>query len=358
MSIGIEGNGMLAGSKLERMLRAGHFAVTAELGPPQSADGDVIREKAALLRDCCDAANITDNQTAIVRMSSIGAGTIVVQEGLEPVIQMTCRDRNRLAIQSDLLGAHALGMRNLLCLTGDHQSFGNHPNAKNVFDIDSLQLVQIVAEMRDDCIFQCGDSFKGANPRFFIGAAAAPFADPLDFRPYRLAKKVRAGANFIQTQLVYDVPAFARYMEKVRELGAHKEAYILAGVGPLKSPGMARYMKNNVPGILVPDEIIERMTVAGAPWAGKSTKEMSAEEKRERSAAWKEEGIQICIELIEELREIEGVAGVHIMAIEWEEAVRPIVEGAGLYPRPTLGESAAGHHPESRPDSGAAPAQG
>ena len=278
-------NGYLVGSTLERILRAGHFAVTAELGPPQSADGEVIREKARLLRGTCDAVNITDNQTAIVRMSSIGAGTLVVQEGLEPVIQMTCRDRNRLAIQSDLLGAYALGMRNLLCLSGDHQSFGNHPTAKNVFDIDSLQLVQLVAGMRDDRVFQCGDAFKGPEPRFFVGAAAAPFADPVEFRPYRLAKKVRAGANFIQTQLVYDVPAFSRYMEKVRALGVHEQTYILAGVGPLKSPGMARYMKNNVPGILVPDELIERMTAAGAPWAGKASKEMSAEEKRERSAA-------------------------------------------------------------------------
>ena len=186
----------------------------------------MIREKAALLRGYCDAVNITDNQTAIVRMSSIGAGTIVVQEGLEPVIQMTCRDRNRLAIQSDLLGAYALGMRNLLCLTGDHQRFGNHPAAKNVFDIDSLQLVRMVAEMRDECIFQCGDKFQRQEPRFFIGAAAAPFADPIDFRPYRLAKKVNAGADFIQTQLVYDIPAFEKYMEKVRDTGATRKDLI------------------------------------------------------------------------------------------------------------------------------------
>jgi methylenetetrahydrofolate reductase (NADPH) len=271
-------------------------------------------------------------------MSSIGAGTIVVQEGLEPVIQMTCRDRNRLAIQSDLLGAYALGMRNLLCLTGDHQTFGNHPDSKNVFDIDSLQLVRLVADMRDECIFQCGDSFKGIEPRFFIGAAAAPFADPIDFRPYRLAKKINAGANFIQTQLVYDIPGFERYMEKVREMGLHKKAYILAGVGPLKSPGMARYMKNNVPGILVPDELIERMTAAGAPWADKKKDELTKEDKRARSQAWKDTGIQVCIDLIRGLRQIEGVAGVHIMAIEWEEAVKPIVEGAGLYPRPTVEE--------------------
>jgi methylenetetrahydrofolate reductase (NADPH) len=333
-------NGYLVGSNLERVLRAGHFAVTGELGPPQSAEGKVIREKAALLRGYCDAVNITDNQTAIVRMSSIGAGTIVVQEGLEPIIQMTCRDRNRLAIQSDLLGAYALGMRNLLCLTGDHQTFGNHPNSKNVFDLDSIQLIKVVSDMRDDCIFQCGEKFKGQEPRFFVGAAAAPFASPVEFRPHRLAKKVKAGANFIQTQLVYDIPAFAQFMEKVRELGLHKQTYILAGVGPLKSPGMARYMKDQVPGILVPDELIERMNAAGAPWAGKKKDELTKEDKRARTEAYKAEGIKICIELIQQLRQIEGVAGVHVMAIEWEEAVKTIVEGAGLYPRPTF-ETAA-----------------
>jgi len=329
-------NGYLAGSTLERVLRAGHFAVTGELGPPQSADGEVIRKKSELLKGYCDAVNITDNQTAIVRMSSIGAGTIVVQEGLEPVIQMTCRDRNRLAIQADIMGAYALGMRNLLCLTGDHQIFGNHPTAKNVFDIDSLQLVRMVTDMRDDRVFQCGDTFKGQEPRFFVGAAAAPFADPIDFRPYRLAKKVQAGADFIQTQLVYDLPAFERYMEKVRQLGLHEKTFVLAGVGPLKSPGMARYMKNNVPGILVSDEIIQRMTDAGKPWAHKSKDELTKEDKRARSKAWRETGIQICIEMIQQMREIEGVAGAHIMAIEWESAVKPIVEGAGLYPRPEV----------------------
>jgi len=331
-------NGYLVGSNLERVLHAGNFAVTGELGPPQSADPSVIHKKAALLRGYCDAVNLTDNQTAIVRMSSIGAGTLVVQEGLEPVIQMTCRDRNRLAMQSDLLGAYALGMRNLLCLSGDHQTFGNHPTAKNVFDIDSLQLIKMVADMRDEHIFQCGDVFKGPEPRFFVGAAAAPFADPLEFRPYRLAKKVQAGANFIQTQLIYDIQAFATFMEKVRKLGVHEKTYILAGIGPLKSPAMAKYMKDNVPGILIPDELIGRMTKAGAAWAGKSKDELTKEDKKARSAAWQAEGIQITIELIEQLRQIEGVAGVHIMAIEWEEAVKPIVEGAGLYPRPVIPE--------------------
>ncbi len=334
-------NGFVSGSRLEQVLRAGHFAVTGELGPPQSADGDEIRKKAKLLIGNCDAVNITDNQTAIVRMSSIGAGTIVVQEGLEPVIQMTCRDRNRLAIQSDLLGAYALGMKNLLCLSGDHQTFGNHPTAKNVFDMDSVQLTHMVKGMRDEKIFQCGEAFKGQEPCFFIGAAAAPFADPIPFRPYRLAKKVEAGADFIQTQLIYDIAAFKQYMEKVRELGLHEKTYILAGVGPLKSPGMARYMKNNVPGLLVPDELIERMTAAGAPWADIPKEDLTKEDKRARSDAWKAEGIQICIELIQQIREIEGIAGVHIMAIEWEEAVQPIAEGAGLLPRPSIAAAAA-----------------
>jgi len=329
-------NGYLAGSNLEKVLKAGHFAVTGELGPPQSADAEEIRHKASLLKGNCDAVNITDNQTAIVRMSSIGAGLLALQEGLEPIIQMTCRDRNRLAIQSDLLGAYALGLRNLLALTGDHQRFGNHPTAKNVFDLDSVQLVRTVAAMRDEKVFECGDPFKGQEPRFFVGAAAAPFADPTDFRPYRLAKKVKAGANFIQTQLIYDIEAFSKYMEKVRELGLHEKTYILAGLGPLKSPGMARYMKNNVPGILVPEEIIQRMTDAGAPWADISKDKLTKEDKSARAKAWKEEGIQICIDLISEVRKIEGVAGAHIMAIEWEEAVKPIAEGAGLLPRPVM----------------------
>ena len=323
-----QSNGYKSGSRLERILRDGHFAVTGELGPPQSSNGDVIREKAQILLGVCDAANITDNQTAIVRMSSIGAGTIVVQEGLEPIIQMTCRDRNRLAMQSDLMGAYALGMRNVLCLTGDHQSFGNHPTAKNVHDLDSLQLLQMMVKLRDEKLFQCGDEIKGLEPRFFLGAAANPFGDPFEYRPYRLAKKVEAGADFIQTQLIYNVPRFKDYMEKVRELGLHEKTYILAGVGPLKSPGMAKYMRDQVPGLDVPDEIVDRMTSA--------TKGIDKEDKKARRDAWRGEGIQITIELIQKLRDIEGVSGVHIMAIEWEEAVKPIVEGAGLLPRPEV----------------------
>jgi 5,10-methylenetetrahydrofolate reductase len=321
-------NGFKSGSRLERVLRAGHFAITAELGPPQNADPEVIRKKARLLAGVCDAANLTDNQTAIVRMSSIGAGTLAVQEGLEPVIQMTCRDRNRLAMQSDLLGAYALGMRNVLCLTGDHQSFGNHPTAKNVHDLDSVQLIQMVAGLRDRHCFQCGDVIKGIEPRFFIGAAANPFGDPFEWRPLRMGKKAKAGADFIQTQLIYNVDRFAQFMERVRELGLHRQVYLLAGVGPLKSPGMAKYMRDEVPGLDVPDQFVERMTAAADG--------IDKEDKKARNQAFRKEGIRVAIELIQQLRQIEGVAGVHIMAIEWEEAVREIAEGSGLLPRPEL----------------------
>jgi methylenetetrahydrofolate reductase (NADPH) len=321
-------NGFRSGSRLERTLREGHFAVTAELGPPQNADPEVIRKKARLLKGYCDAANITDNQTAIVRMSSIGAGTIAFQEGIEPVIQMTCRDRNRLAMQSDLLGAYALGMRNLLCLTGDHQSFGNHPTAKNVHDLDSMQLIQMVAGLRDKHAFQCGDEIKGIEPRFFVGAAANPFGDPFEWRPLRLGKKVKAGADFVQTQLIYNIDRFEQFMERVRALGLHRQVYLLAGIGPLKSPGMAKYMRDEVPGLDVPDVFVERMTAAASG--------IDKEDKKARGEAFRKEGIQVAIELIQRVRQIEGVSGVHIMAIEWEDAVRPIVEGAGLYPRPEL----------------------
>ena len=327
-----ETNGTKSGSNLERVLRAGDFAVTAELGPPKNADADVIRQKAAQLRGLVDAVNITDNQTAIVRMSSVGAAVLAMQEGLEPVLQMTCRDRNRLAMQADLLGAWALGLRNLLCLTGDHQSFGNHPQAKNVHDLDSVQLVQMVTAMRDDCVFQCGEQIEGIQPRFFTVAAENPFGDPFEWRPLRLAKKARAGADFIQTQMIYNAPKFREFMKKVVDLGTHEETYILAGVGPLKTPGAAKYMRDKVPGMDVPDEIVERMVAAGS----------GIEDKKERSAAWRAEGIRICIDLIAEMQEIEGVAGVHIMAIEWEEAVKPIVEGAGLPPRSEIAQQPVG----------------
>ena len=308
---------MKAGSNLEKVLAAGHFAATGELGPPKSADRGVIVKKAGYLRGHVDAVNITDCQTAVVRMSSIAVGIMLLELGLEPTMQMTCRDRNRIAIQADLLGAAALGIKNLLCLTGDHQKFGNHPKAKNVFDLDSMQLLQMVKAMRDEKRFECGEEMEGQEPRFFIGAAANPFADPFEYRPYRLAKKVAAGADFIQTQIIFNVPKFAEFMKRVCDLGLHEKVYILAGVSPIKTLGAARYMAKYVPGMDVPDEIVRRM-------------EESPKEKRE------EEGIKICVEVIQQVREIPGVAGIHLMAIEWEEAVPEITERAGLLPRPQV----------------------
>jgi len=311
-------------SNLSKVLSSGGFAVTGELGPPKGADPAVIKEKAKLLKGNVDAVNITDNQTAVVRMSSIAAALLAQQEGLEPVVQMTCRDRNRLAIQADLLGAWALGLRNLLCLSGDHQTFGNHPNSKNVWDVDSMQLLQMMANMRDQGIFDCGEELEGEPPAFFLGAAANPFADPFEYRPFRLAKKVKAGAQFIQTQCIYNMPKFKEYMAKAGDLGILDDVYVLAGLSPLKGPGMARYMRDSVPGMDVPDEIVDRMTQAGK----------GIEDKAEKSKAFRQEGIKICIEQIQQVKEIPGVAGVHVMAIEWEEAVEPIVKGAGLLPRP------------------------
>lgn len=315
-----------SGSNLERVLASGAFAVTGELGPPQGAEAAEITHKAELVRGVVDAVNITDNQTAIVRMSSIGSAVLVMRAGLEPIVQMTCRDRNRLAIQSDLLGAWALGARNVLCLTGDHQSFGNHPSAKNVHDLDSVQLMRMVKDMRDEGRFQCGDEIKGERPRFYVGGAVNPFGDPFDLRPFRLAKKAAAGTDFVQTQLIYDIPRFKEYMQRVVDMGLHERVHILAGVGPLKSSGMARYMRDQVPGMIVRDEYVDRMlgAISGIP----------KEERAARRDAWRKMGIDICVEQIQEIREIEGVAGVHIMAIEWEEALRPIAEGAGLLPRP------------------------
>jgi 5,10-methylenetetrahydrofolate reductase len=308
---------MKAGSNLERVLTSGHFAATGELGPPKSADPEVIRRKAGLLKGYTDAVNITDNQTAIVRMSSISVGTMLLGLGIEPTIQMTCRDRNRLAIQADLLGASALGIKNLLCLTGDHLHFGNHPTARGVHDLDSIQLVAMVKALRDEKKFANGEVIETVEPRFLIGAAENPFADPFDYRPYRLAKKVAAGADFVQTQLIYNVPKFKEFMKRVVDLGIHDKCYILAGVGPIKSIGMARYMQNSVPGMDVPEDIIARLK--GVP----------KEQVRK-------EGIKQCAEIIHEMREIPGVRGVHVMAIEWEEAVPEILELAGLLPRPKL----------------------
>ncbi len=307
---------MKTASRLEKILESGAFAVTSECGPPRGSDPQVVRDKGELLRGSVDAINVTDNQTSVVRMSSIAACVILKEMGLEPICQMTTRDRNRIAIQSDLLGAAALGMSNLLCLSGDHQRFGDHPTAKNVYDIDSIQLIHAVHQMREEGKFINGEEIK-TPPKFFIGAAANPFADPFAIRVPRLAKKAAAGVDFIQTQCIYNMDKFKEWMKGVVDRGLHEKVKILAGVTPMKSVGMARYMKKSVPGMDVPDEVIKRLQGAGKGNAAT-------------------EGIKFCVEQIQELKEMEGVAGIHLMAIEWEEKVPEMVKAAGLYPRPEV----------------------
>jgi len=302
------------GSKLQQILTEGKFAVTAEMGPPRGADVGVIRQKAALLKGYVDALNVTDNQTAIVRMSSVASCAHLVQLGIEPVMQMVTRDRNRIALQSDLMGAYSLGIRNILCLSGDHQTFGSQPEAMNVYDIDSMHLLQTVKTMRDSGKDLSGFDLNDA-PKMFIGAAENPFADPFEYRVIRLAKKVAAGADFIQTQCVYDLKRFKEWMNQARERGLTEKVHIMAGVTPLKSARMAKYMVTKVSGITIPEELIKRLE--GVP--------------KEQASS---EGIKICLETIQELRAIKGLHGIHIMAIEWEEKVPEIVKVAGLYPRP------------------------
>ncbi len=301
-------------SRLKRVLSRGHFAVTAEVGPPKGADPEVIRKKGGLVKGFVDSVNVTDNQTGVVRLSSLASCAILRAEGLDPVLQMATRDRNRIALQSDVLGASALGIRNILCLSGDHQSLGNQPEAKGVFDIDSMQLLQVVRHMRDNGVVLGGDQLTSL-PNLFIGAVENPFGDPQQYRVKRLAKKVRAGAEFIQTQCVYNLDRFKEFMAEARDKGLDDKVAILGGVTPLKSVRMAEYMVNNVAGIDIPASMIERM------------KALPAKEQRQ-------EGIKIAVETIQALREIKGVRGIHIMAIEWEEAVPELVEKAGLLPRP------------------------
>ncbi|MFO7665367.1 MAG: methylenetetrahydrofolate reductase [Desulfobacterales bacterium] len=307
---------MKSGSNLEKVLTAGHFAFTGELGPPRGTDAKEVREKASHLKGMVDAVNITDNQTAVVRMSSWAASIIILQEGLEPNFQMVCRDRNRLAMQSDILGAYAHGIRNMLCLSGDHQKFGDHPQAKGVFDIDSMQLIGMVKKMRDEGKFLSGTEI-GHPPQIFIGAAANPFADPFEWRVHRLAKKINAGVDFIQTQCIYNMEKFRTWVKQANDMGLTEKVYLLAGVTPMKSVGMAKYMKNNVPGMDVPDELIKRLQGVD--------KKMQADE-----------GIKFACEQIEEFKQLKGVAGVHLMAIEWEHKVPEIAERAKMLPRPVV----------------------
>lgn len=304
---------MKSWSRLEKSLREGKFTITAELGPPKSGDAEVIRKKAALIGESVTAVNVTDNQTAVVRMSSVAGAFILLEAGIEPVVQIVCRDRNRIAIQSDVLGAAAVGIRNVLCLTGDHQKFGNHPQARGVFDLDSVQLISMLRKMRDEARFECGEEIKNskkdppAPPQLFIGAAENPFGDPLEMRILRLGKKIAAGADFVQTQPVFDLNRFSQWMEGARREGLHSKAFILAGVMPVKSHRALEYMRKNVPGVMVPEELIERMKNASEP---------------------REEGMNVCVETINLIRKMEGVRGAHIMAVEWEESVPEIVKRA------------------------------
>ncbi len=305
---------MKAGTNLEKVLEANRFAVTAEVGPPKGAGTAGVLKKGEKLRDFTDALNVTDNQTAIVRMCSLAGCTLLKRVGVDPVLQMVVRDRNRIALQSDILGAVALGIGNILCLSGDYQSFGNHPTAKGVYDLDSVQLIYTLKTMRDEHKFLCGEAISG-EMGIFIGAVENPFADPFEYRVMRLARKVRAGVDFIQTQAVFDVAKFKRWMNSVKEYGLSEQVHVLAGIIPVKSAGMARYMRDYVSGVAVPDEMVTRL---------------------EQAADVKEEGLKIALEIVEQIMDIPEVHGIHIMAVGWEEIVPMIVEQSGLLPRPEL----------------------
>ncbi len=303
-------------STLEKIMAAGHFGVTSECGPPRGSDPDEVTKKGELLKGCVDAINVTDNQTAMTRMCSLAACIRLKLMGLEPVLQMVTRDRNRIAMQSDILGAASFDINNMLCLSGDHQVFGDNPRGQNVYDLDSMQLLQTVRMMRDEGKFLGGAEIH-RPPRMFVGAAENPFADPFEIRVPRLAKKIAAGAEFIQTQCIYNLDKFELWMKMAHDRGLTEKVYIMAGITPMKSAGMARYMKNKVPGMDVPDEVVKRM----------------ADQPKDKQA---EEGLKICVETIQRLKECPGLAGFHIMAIEWETVVPGIVKDAGLYPRPAV----------------------
>ncbi len=296
-------------SNLEKLLSENKFVVTAEVGPPKGCDAKKILDKAETLKDYVDSFNITDNQTAVVRLSSMGGSIILKNNGMEPIMQMSCRDRNRIALQSDVLGASACGIKNILFISGDHQSFGNHPDARGVYDVDSIQLIKIVKDMRDNGIFQSKDKILYGKPQIFIGAAANPFAEPFEYRVDRLEKKVEAGTDFIQTQSVYNLDRFKDYMDQIRDRGLNKKVYILAGITPLKSLKMAERMKFFVPGVDLPDKIYNRMKKSSNP---------------------KEEGFKIAVELINEIQKIKGLNGIHITALFWENIIPSLIKKSNL----------------------------
>ncbi|MGH6954207.1 MAG: methylenetetrahydrofolate reductase [Alphaproteobacteria bacterium] len=294
--------------RLERVLRSGRFAVTAELNPPDSADPREVYERALVLSEVCDAINATDASGANTHMSSVGICSLLTRAGYAVVMQISCRDRNRIAIQGDVLGAAAMGVQNILCLTGDGVQAGDQPGAKPVFDLDSTSLLETIRTMRDKRIFLSGRKIT-TPPQVFLGAAANPFVPPYDYRPVHMGKKVAAGAEFIQTQYCFDMPLLEAFMAKVRAEGLHEKAFILVGVGPLASARAARWMREHVPGIHIPDAVIQRL---------------------EGAKNQKLEGKQLCIDLIQQIREIEGVSGVHVMAYRQEELVSEIIATSGV----------------------------
>jgi len=303
-------------SNLARILDIGQFAVTAEISPPQNTQFDTIRRNANLIKGYVDAFNVPDGQAAVVSMASWAVCLVGVEEGLDAIVHMTCRDQNRIALQMDILAVSAFGVNNILCLSGDPIYFGNHPKAKPVFDLDSIQLIRMVKQLRDEKKFDNGELLVGTEPRLFIGAAINPFAQPLEAAVDRLKDKVTAGADFVQTQPIYNIEGFKKWMELVREKGLHKEVKIIAGITPITSLAAARYMKTKVPNMDIPDRIIERLK--------------NVRNKEEAA----EEGINIAVETINQLKQIEGVAGVHIMTLQREELIPKICNAASLYPRP------------------------
>ena len=303
-------------SKLQQVLEAGNFAVTAECGPPKGSDTTEFLRDAKLMKDCSEGINITDCPSANVRMSSLGCAILLTQNGIEPVLQMTCRDRNRVALQGDLLTAAAFGIHNVLMLSGDHTSLAEVPGAKAVYDLDSVNLLQVGRKMTTEHKLM-GDSEFTGDIDLFIGAVENPFADPFDFRVIRLAKKVKAGAKFIQTQCIYDMARFREFMKRVVDKGLHEKVCILAGITPLRSFGMAKFMATNVAGITIPEDILKRIKDAG----------------KENAAA---EGLKLANEQIQQMKETPGVRGIHLMAIGQEKKVPDIIKEAGLLPRPQV----------------------
>ncbi len=307
---------MKAETNLQKILAQGEFAVTCECNPPRGIDVDLILKNAAQLEGKVDAVNVNDNAVASVRMSSWAMSKILLDMGIEPVLQMVTRDRNRIALQSDLLGALALGIRNVLCLTGDHPARGDHPEARKVFDLDSIQWIAAARQVRDQGCLMNGKEISG-SPRFFIGGVANPFVESLELHIIRLQKKITAGAEFVQTQPVLEIEGFKAWLNLARDHGLADQCPVIAGVLVLKSVQMAEHLRNNIPGIMIPETIIDRLRA------------VSKDEQQE-------EGIEICIEQIGKLKETEGVRGVHVMAVGCEEMLPEIIERAGLLPRPKV----------------------